>query len=265
MREIKKSNKIKRIGYTVEKNLLNQNNLKLIKESILELLKKFLDKKQYLNRDLDEQLLYLRKNNLSKFGILFDSLQTLAINYEILCNKKILKKVAKLLNTMPSCITLTDVALRLDPPNDEKNSLGWHQDSSYFRQNENGSNGLVLWAPVLDISESMGKLEFLKNSHKIGSLRIKKKKSKLKTYSSKREINKKKLANYKNILKYDLKVGDSLLMNMDMIHRSGKNYSKKFRISLIGRYHNMVSKDFNSGLNIYKYTDKNVNKEIHGQ
>ena len=66
-------------------------------------------------------------------------------------------------------------------------------------------------------------------------------------------------------MKYDLKLGDSLLMNMDMVHRSGKNYSKKFRISLIGRYHNMISKDFNSGLNIYKYTNKTINKQIHGQ
>ena len=107
-------------------------------------------------------------------------MQTLAINYEVLSNPKVLKKVAKLLNTIPSCITLTDVALRLDPPNDERNSLGWHQDSSYFRQNENGSNGLVLWTPVVYITKNMGRLEFLKDSHTLGPLRIKKKISKQK-------------------------------------------------------------------------------------
>ena len=265
MQKINKTKKINKIGYAVEKNLLNKNSLKQIKISIFHLLKKFLSKKHYLKNSLDEQLSYLRKNNKSKFGILFDSLQTLAINYEVLSNPKVLKKVAKLLNTIPSCITLTDVALRLDPPNDERNSLGWHQDSSYFRQNENGSNGLVLWTPVVYITKNMGRLEFLKDSHTLGPLRIKKKIFKQKKKSSQREINSKKLNNFKNILNYDLKLGDSLLMNMDMVHRSGKNYSKKFRISLIGRYHNMISKDFNSGLNIYKYTNKTINKEIHGR
>ena len=44
-----------------------------------------------------------------------------------------------------------------------------------------------------------------------------------------------------------------------------KNNSKKFRISLIGRYHNMSTNDFNSGLNVYKYTNKQINKEVYGQ
>ena len=186
MQKINKTKKINKIGYAVEKNLLNKNSLKQIKISIFHLLKKFLSKKHYLKNSLDEQLSYLRKNNKSKFGILFDSLQTLAINYEVLSNPKVLKKVAKLLNTIPSCITLTDVELRLDPPNDERNSLGWHQDSSYFRQNENVSNGLVLWTPVVYITKNMGRLEFLKDSHTLGPLRIKKKISKQKKIFTKR-------------------------------------------------------------------------------
>ena len=51
---------------------------------------------------------------------------------------------------------------------------------------------------------------------------------------------------------------------MDMVHRSSKNLSNKNRISLIGRFHNTVSGDFNSGLNLFKYSDKRLNKEVHG-
>ena len=87
---------------------------------------------------------------------------------------------------------------------------------------------------------------------------------KAKNRSSKRDIDQNKLKKFTRILKYDLNIGDSLLMNMDMVHRSGANLSKKFRISLIGRYHNMISKDFNSGLNIYRYSNKKLQKEVHG-
>ena len=33
----------------------------------------------------------------------------------------------------------------------------------------------------------------------------------------------------------------------------------------IGRYHKLLSKDFNSGLNKYIYTDKKLNEEVHGK
>lgn len=260
MKKKYKNNTFRENGYLVQKNLINKSKLHLIKNSIQFLLKKFLTK-SILDKtnSLDDQLIYLRKRNNNKFGILFDSLQTLAINYEILTTSKVLNKVANLLKTNVATVTLTDVALRLDPPIDERNSLGWHQDSSYFRQNEDGKNGVVLWTPVTYISEEMGWLEFLKDSHKIGSLKTKRNKS------SKRDIDNKKLQKLKKILKYNLKLGDTLLMNMDMVHRSGKNYSKKFRISLIGRYHNMSANDFNSGLNLYKYTNQKINKEVYGQ
>ena len=61
-----------------------------------------------------------------------------------------------------------------------------------------------------------------------------------------------------------MNLGDVLLMNMDLIHRSGENISKNFRFSSLCRYHKILSKDFNSGLNIYRYSDKKLNKTVHG-
>ena len=54
-----------------------------------------------------------------------------------------------------------------------------------------------------------------------------------------------------------MKVGDLLMINMDTIHRSGNNNSKKFRITGLCRYHKILTKDFNPGLNIYKYSNEN--------
>ncbi len=110
----------------------------------------------------------------------------------------------------------------------------------------------------------MGPLEILTKSHRLGSLNIRKKKITDKFSSAKRDIDEKYLKNYKHITKRELNIGDGLITNLDLIHRSGKNQSKMFRMSLIGRYHNMLMKDFNSGLNKYIYTNKRLNKEVHG-
>ena len=98
-------------GYLVEENLLQKNKLHLIKSSIKTLLVKYLKKKDRASKSIDEQLIYLRNSNKSKFGILFDSLQTLAINYKILTSTKVVNKIARILNVDASSITLTDVAL----------------------------------------------------------------------------------------------------------------------------------------------------------
>ena len=96
-------------------------------------------------------------------------------------------------------------------------------------------------------------------------LTLKKKKSKSKLYSVKRNIDPKYLKKYKVIISKELKKGDALLTDLDLVHRSGKNSSNKFRMSLIGRYHKLLSKDFNSGLNKYIYTNKKLNEEVHGK
>ena len=107
----------------------------------------------------------------------------------------------------------------------------------------------------------MGPLEFLEKSHKLGLIQFKK--SRDKNYGSlQRKISYNKLKNFK-IKKFNMKVGDILVMNMDMVHRSGNNLSKKFRISGLCRYHKILSKDFNPGLNIYRYSNKKLNKKIH--
>ena len=53
-------------------------------------------------------------------------------------------------------------------------------------------------------------------------------------------------------------------MSLDMVHRSGENLSDNFRVTLLGRYHNLKSKDFNSGVNLYKYKNRYINKKVHG-
>ena len=132
------------------------------------------------------------------------------------------------------------------------------------RQNDSGRNGIVLWTPINKLTKKHGFLEFLDQSHKLGPLNISKQKAKGKFHSSKRTISEEKLRKFKNKMSFDLKLGDALLMNLDVVHRSGNNISEQFRMSLLGRFHNMIKDDFNSGLSIYKYSNKKLQKEVHG-
>ena len=121
------------------------------------------------------------------FAEFFDTLQTMSMIYSLLVKKEILNSIQKLLATSKAHITLTDVSIRLDAPNDERNKLGWHQDSSYYRQNNNGKNGIVLWTPLInEIKKEIGPLQILKNSSRLGPLNVKKKKSNNK-YGSKKK------------------------------------------------------------------------------
>ncbi len=253
----------KELGFIVIRNIVPKKQLSQIMFSLLANAKKYSKlSKLNINNDLDNLLYELRKKNKKNFGLLYDSMQTLGNLYQVFTTDKILKNVSNILKVKKNLITFTEPALRLDGPNDKRNSLGWHQDSSYCRQNLDGGNGLVLWLPVRKLSKEMGRLQFLKKSHKIGSLNIKKKRKN--KYSSQQRLIPEKFLELENkIMEADLKLGDVLVMNLDLVHRSGINFSKKFRISIIGRYHNMISNDFKSGLNIYKYSDKKYNKKTY--
>jgi len=269
---LNKKNKdfFKKEGFLCIKNFLSKKLINELNKSIIFSLDEILKKKKlystFKQLKLNEKLIKLRKKYPVYFSEFFQTVQTIAYVYPPLVDNKVLVAVEQLLNVPKDFLTLTDVGVRLDAPNDNRNALEWHQDSSYYVQNNSGVNGIVLWSPLIqNITNEMGPLEFLRKSHKIGTLMTPKKKSKNKLSSRKITISNNKIKKYlNNIEHFNINQGDILLMNLDMVHRSGKNLSNKFRITLLGRYHNSKSNDFNPGLNLYKYANKNINKKIHG-
>jgi len=256
-----KSKNYKKLGYVIVKNVIPSNLIEDLKKIIKHNL---YFRSKYKKINLHKDLIRFRKKNPINFGYFFDTLQTLLINYDILTNPKLTKLINKLLNNPKKSISITDVALRIDPPTDRRNALDWHQDSSYFRQNDNGFNGLVVWTPIFEINSSTGGIDFLEKSYQLGALNIKRQKAK-KKFSSQRAISDKTLSQFKKISCDKIRPLDAIIMNMDMVHRSGYNKSDKCRITLIGRYHCTASGDFNSGLNYFKYSNKKLNQEVHGK
>ena len=51
-----------------------------------------------------------------------------------------------------------DIQLRMDFPNDKRNSYGWHQDNAYDQSNLYSKNGAVLWIPLINTNKKNGTL-----------------------------------------------------------------------------------------------------------
>lgn len=260
-------NFLKKNGYLIVTNVLNKKDFENIERLILNTAKIYTNFKKKKISGLDDphlnrELIKLRKKNKKRFAYFFDTLQTSIASYQLWTNAKILSVVKKIMECDIDSISATDLLIRIDSPIDTRNKLNWHQDSAYFRQNDKGSNGLNCWSPLTKLTFDMGPLEFLENSHKLGLIKVKKERIG-KFRSLQRKIPSNLIKNLK-IKKFELNLGDFIFLNMDTIHRSGENLSKIFRMSSLCRYHKTNSKDFNPGLNIYKYSNKHLNKEVHG-
>ena len=269
-------NFLKKNGYIVVKNILERSDFKNLENSVTTNAIKYIKKKIKIN-SLDNlifnnELIKLRKKNKKKFAHFYDTLQNSAALYQLWTNNKILKIIEKLMECKSTLICAADFQLRMDSPIDARNTLKWHQDSAYFKQNNSGYNALSCWAPLINLTYNMGPLEFLEKSHKLGCLKSTNKRHDtakiLSPYTGKfeteqRELPKKITQEFK-LKKFELELGDMLFLNFDTIHRSGINCSKIFRMSTLCRYHKMTSNDFNPGLTLYRYSDKKLNKEVHG-
>ena len=144
--------------------------------------------------------------------------------------------------------------LRFDAPYDKRNTLDWHQDSSYYLQTYPQMNAGVCWVSLTKNSKRNGALIFLPKSN---SKFIKKIKKKWKNNSSSEnltiKISSKELKSKKFL---EQAFGDISFLHMNIKHKSGVNKSNKFRITLGCRFHE-INDRFNTGKEVYKF-----NKEI---
>ena len=150
-----------------------------------------------------------------------------------------------MLNDSCEGVCLTGEMIRLDPPQDTRNSLNWHQDSAYYPQNQSGINGLVCWIPILPVKLENGTMQFLPGSHEEGKLDLSGYKKDDIT-SEQYNINEELIQKYK-IVNLVAETGDAYFFNMDIIHKSGFNQTDKLRIVAGFRCHRITSSDFLPG------------------
>jgi hypothetical protein len=246
-------------GYVVIKNVLNYNDLILAKTFISEILNDFkkytkiesVSYKSWGDKKFTKKLMTFRKNHRELFSFFYDTVQSNIILKRISSKNNIVRNIKNILNISSNKISYSNSILRMDGPDDPRNIYDWHQERSYYPMNEDG-NGIVVWIPIVNISKKIGPLQAAIGSHKEGFLepKIIKKKG----FSTQKKVPSKFIEKYKSKIKsIKLNAGDAIFMHMNTFHRSGKNLSDLFRLSIVSRYHDVSKKDFRAFADLGNY------------
>lgn len=238
-------------GFILKKNILNNQEINSLLRMAAYNLNRF---KKKTNTDANlhswkdikftKKIMNFRKKFPKIFSYYYDLVQTNIILKSITSKKNIINNVANLMEINHSSVSHSNVMIRMDGPNDDKNTYGWHQERSYYNMNGK-TGGIFVWIALVDMTKNLGPLEICIGSHKKGFIKSKNKK-KFKG-SLQKIVPASEIKKYKNkILSVKMKAGDAIFCNMNTFHKSGSNISDVFRLSLISRFHDSYSDDFNS-------------------
>lgn len=191
----------------------------------------------------DEKLCNFRLKRPNSFGELYDILQGSYMFHKFVTKSEIGNLVAQLLGDSPENLSCSGLLFRLDAPEDKRNTLNWHQDISYFPQNFDGSNGMVVTTVLQDTPENMGALNICAGSHNEKAVDPEYTDGVNAEKTEQRSIAKSLVS------KYPLKVcelhrGDTLIFNLNLFHSSGYNTSNRIRYSALCRYHRISADDY---------------------
>ncbi len=247
-------------GFLVLKNFLSATEKKIIVKAFYKILSKYVkigknsSNLNFSNTSLHKKLIDFRKKNPKKFGDMYDELNLNALLRSIFYSKKFINMFSKILKTKKEFIILNGFMFRLDAPFDKRNVLDWHLDGPYFEQTHPFYNAGVCWMPLTDNSFENGTVRFIpgSNKSKVDLKKLKftrKNKNKLAEGTIKIPVSEKEKKLIKDVNAF---FGDIGIFHMHLKHKSGKNISKKFRLTLICRFHD-TSKKINIGKEMYIY------------
>lgn len=127
------------------------------------------------------------------------------------------------------------------PPTDERRTYGWHQEVFYTVPR---GRYLQTWAPLIfDTTTETGTIEVCPGSHKEGV--AKQHWNEIPGRSTQILIDEKIIGMYKPV-QVEMKLGELMIFSGHLAHKSGHNSSAKVRYSLVGMYHDVKHKPFNT-------------------
>ncbi len=225
----------------ISKKLLSDLKLGVIKNAFKVVPNFKISSELLSNTKFNNKLIDLKKNNPRLFGTFYDSVQHNAKLYQIFSQQKI-SRILKILNKKKlEEFCLSNIGMRMDVPYDKRHKYNWHQDRAYYPQNRNGNNGMLIWAPVSELTKNIGPLKIKPKSHKLGFTLVKKVQKK--NHSPQYSLPKKNLKRFKTISLL-LRPGDVAFINLHTYHASGDNISKKIRFAIQARYSDTTEENF---------------------
>jgi hypothetical protein len=209
----------------------------LIKINLEKAAKKYPDIiiKNFEGKELDEGIIKLEEIDHQYVADIYDTIFQTPQFLRITAKKEISYCINYLLNREKNSPTYIDQSrCRIDPPSDpNKRTCGWHQEVFYYIPK---SDFVQTWAPLIhNATKENGAIEICPKSHKKG---IAKQSSLEGDELYKFIVDKSEIEKYETKI-VELKVGQLLIFNSKLIHKSGKNTSKQVRYSLVGINHNL--------------------------
>lgn len=243
-------------GYTVVRQVASAEMLDDVARTVASAFRKFNPEAgPFTERVFDDPRFHVamrrfRAERPREFGLMFDTVQTSVALWRFGTAPAIAALAAEFTHDIVSGLSATDLLLRMDAPQDTRNVLAWHQDSSYFRQNAHGENGCVCSVALKRVPIEEGALEILPGSHTIGRIEVTKTGGASAIASEQYRVPESYTRDAVPV-SIPLEAGDAIFFNIDLIHRSGTNVSESFRFTAISRFHRMFTADFAPGRLVY--------------
>ena len=242
--------KFNRFGYDIfEGNITSSKNKDLFKS--LELFCKFYCpllfnqsyNKFWTDRNFNNNMILLRKKNKYLFSAIYNSFAKSSALYNFCYSSNLHKLAGNLLGISGKSLGIRDPILRMDVPNDNRNTYDWHQDSAYSQLHTNPKNEVIFWIPLINTNTKNGTLIVKPKSHNVmGNVSyLKKRGGKL---TSKQYIIEKKYLNKFQSKSIKVKANKILATYANLFHKSGNNSSDHVRFAIIVRFYKILSTDY---------------------
>jgi len=237
-------------GYLIIKNYFEQKELNDFKEMLRKLIQTALAKCSsidpeikvdlYDGKEFDEGLLKLESIDHNIISNIYDTIPYTSEFLRIISKDTTCMYINQLSNRdINTPLFATYNRCRLDLPKDDRRNVKWHQEVFYSIPK---SEFLQTWSPLIrDTTIENGSIEICPTSHKNGIAD--------QSYDQNSNTPTPYTVKEKEIEKYhpirtEMKLGDFMIFNSRLIHRSGVNSSKETRFSLVGMYHNTDLENF---------------------
>ena len=200
-------------------------------------------KETWLDKKFIEKMTIFRKKYKSRFSAMYNSIQVSNEYQRLLFDSKLDLVAKNFLKIKVDDLLVRGMQLRMDFPNDTRNSYGWHQDNAYDQYNLYSKNGAVLWIPLIDTNKKNGTLVIMPGSEH-SSFKCSKKVKKGSKYESEQILIKEKFLKRYKSKSVNCKKNSAIATYCGIFHKSGINTSDHIRFSIVIRFNNQFSKDF---------------------
>lgn len=243
-------------GFVIIKNAFNKSCLEDFKIEVREIIKAHLAKANITNVYDEDDVFDNAMNDLEEkdhkyIASIYDTIFQCPSFFRIISEKSITDSIRSLLGKHNAPLYGYTNRCRIDPPNDERRTYGWHQEVFYTVPE---GNYLQTWAPLIrNTTVENGTIQVAVGSHKEEI--AKQTWNEIDGRATQILIDSEVVDKYEQ-KSIEMELGELLIFSGYLAHQSGTNKSNQHRYSLVGMYHDVSKLEFETPLIAFDYRGK---------